>query len=157
MAGILSSLGKRFSKGCEFYALIYANICVIMALIKKAKGEKYMKKKPGVMVYFELRGMLRLLPDAEKGQLFEAILAYGETGEVPELSPTLTVAWPLIQRRLDTDASRYTQVGLKRRYAAYVRWSKEHFEEPKSFESWTIEKGYDQNEEGYEAALPYTP
>ena len=26
-----------------------------------------MKKKPGVMVYFELRGMLKLLTDEEKG------------------------------------------------------------------------------------------
>ena len=33
-----------------------------------------MKKKPGVMVYFNLRGMLKLLSDAEKGRLFEAIL-----------------------------------------------------------------------------------
>ena len=116
-----------------------------------------MKKKPGVMVYFELRGMLKLLSDAEKGKLFEAILEYGETGCVGELTDTLRVAWPLIQMRLDADASRYTHVGLKRRYAAYVRWSKEHFEEPQSFDTWTMEKGYDQNEMKYDASLPYTP
>lgn len=116
-----------------------------------------MKKKPGVMVYFELRGMLKLLPDAEKGKLFEAILEYGETGKVGELTETLRIAWPLIQRRLDTDSFRYTQVGLKRRYAAYVRWSREHFEEPKSYAEWMSEKGYDISEEGFDAALPYTP
>ena len=45
--------------------------------IKNNKEEKNMKKKPGVMVYFDLRGMVKLLPDAEKGKLFEAILEYG--------------------------------------------------------------------------------
>lgn len=116
-----------------------------------------MKKKPGVMVYFELRGMLRLLSDAEKGQLFEAILEYGETGQTSALSPTLKIAWPLIQRRLDVDSERYTQVGLKRKYAAYVRWAKEHFEEPQTFDQWTISKGYQNEETGYDASLPYTP
>ena len=96
-----------------------------------------MKKKPGVMVYFELRGMLKLLPDEEKGKLFEAILAYGETGEVPELSPTLRVAWPLIQMRLDLDTSRYEMTVIKRRYAAYTRWAKENGEAVKSFEEWS--------------------
>ena len=109
------------------------------------------------MVYFELRGMLKLLPDAEKGKLFEAILEYGETGKVGELTEKLRIVWPLIQMRLDFDANRYTQVGLKRKYAAYVRWAKEHFEEPKRFEAWIAERGYERNEDGLDAALPYTP
>ena len=96
-----------------------------------------MKKKPGVMVYFELRGMLKLLSDAEKGQLFEAILEYGDTGETGELSPTLKVAWPLIQMRLDIDNSRYDLIVMKRRYAAYSRWAKEHGECVQSFEEWS--------------------
>ena len=36
-----------------------------------------MKKKPGVMIYFELRAMLKLLSDSEKGKLFEAIRSTG--------------------------------------------------------------------------------
>ena len=116
-----------------------------------------MKKKPGVMIYFELRAMLKLLPDEEKGKLFEAILEYGETGCIRELSDTLRIVWPLIQNRLDSDSLRYNLVGLKRRYAAYVRWAKEHFEEPKSYADWISEKGYDICETGYDAALPYTP
>ena len=96
-----------------------------------------MKKKPGVMVYFELRRMLKLLTDEEKGKLFEAILEYGETGCIPELSPTLRVAWPLIQMRLDMDNSRYELMVIKRRYAAYSRWAKENGETIKSFEEWS--------------------
>lgn len=96
-----------------------------------------MKKKPGVMVYFELRRMLTLLSDAEKGQLFEAILEYGETGLVGELSDNLRIAWPLIQMRLDMDSSRYELMVIKRRYAAYSRWAKENGETIKSFEEWS--------------------
>mgnify|MGYP003299489685 CR=1 FL=1 len=95
-----------------------------------------MKRKPGVMVYFELRGMMKLLSDVEKGKLFEAILEYGETGMVGELTDKLKVAWPLIQMRLDMDNSRYELTVMKRRYAAYSRWAKEHGETVKGFEEW---------------------
>ena len=101
-----------------------------------------MKKKPGVMVYFELRGMLKLLPDEEKGKLFEAILEYGETGNIGALSPTLKVAWPLIQMRLDMDNARYEFVTYKRKYAAYTRWAKEHAQQPQSFDEWMTQNGY---------------
>ena len=109
-----------------------------------------MKSKPGVMVYFDLRKMIKLLPDNEKGKLFEAILDYGETGETEELTDTLRIVWPLIQRRLDIDSLRYTQVGLKRKYAAYVRWAKEHHEIPKDFSFWKREKGYETDEQDFE-------
>ena len=102
-----------------------------------------MKKKPGVMVYFELRGMLKLLPDNEKGKLFEAILEYGETGKVGSLTDTLKVAWPLIQMRLDSDTLRYDQTVVKRKYAAYTRWAKEHGEQTKTYEDWLGHNGYD--------------
>ena len=114
-----------------------------------------MKKKPGVMIYFELRGMLKLLPDEEKGKLFDAILEYGETGNVPELSPTLRVAWPLIQMRLDADTDRYAVMGMKRRYAAYVRWAKEHHEEPIAYSVWVEGKGQTVNETNFDPTLPY--
>ena len=112
-----------------------------------------MKKKPGVMIYFELIGMLKLLPDEEKGMLFDAILEYGETGNVPELSPTLRVAWPLIQMRLDMDNTRYEFVGYKRKYAAYTRWAREHGESIDSFENWMAKNGIPYEEFGKTAPL----
>ena len=115
-----------------------------------------MKKKPGVMVYFDLRKMLKLLPDAEKGKLFEAILDCGETGEVGELTDTLRIVWPLIQNRLDSDSLRYAEVGCKRKYAAYVRWAKEHHELPMDYPIWKREKGYTADEQDYESPLPYS-
>ena len=115
-----------------------------------------MKKKPGVMIYFDIRRMLKLLPDSEKGKLFEAILDYGETGCTGELTDTLRIVWPLIQHRLDTDSLRYAEVGLKRKYAAYVRWAKEHHELPKDFSVWKREQGYNYDEQDYEPPLPYS-
>ena len=102
-----------------------------------------MKKKPGVMVYFELRKMLKLLPDSEKGKLFEAILDYGETGKVGELTDTLQIVWPLIQNKLDTDSLQYDRKIVKRKYASYTRWTKEHCEQPLSYEDWLETQGYD--------------
>ena len=102
-----------------------------------------MKKKPGVMVYFDLRKMLKLLPDAEKGKLFEAILDYGETGEVGELTDTLRIVWPLIQRRLDVDSLQYDKKIVKKKYAAYIRWANENQEDVMSYGQWLESKGYD--------------
>jgi hypothetical protein len=102
-----------------------------------------MKKKPGVMIYFELRGVLKLLTDAEKGKLFEAILEYGDSGSMPSLDGSLAVIWPLIQRRLDTDNIQYDKTVVKRKYAAYTRWAKQHGEEPESYDNWLCTNGYD--------------
>lgn len=41
--------------------------------------------KPGVMFYFEIRPCIKRLTLEEKGQLFEAILDYGEYGAIPEV------------------------------------------------------------------------
>jgi hypothetical protein len=102
-----------------------------------------MKKKPGVMVYFDLRRMVKLLSDAEKGKLFEAILDYGETGTVGELTDTLRIVWPLIQNRLDSDSLQYDKKVVKRKYASYTRWTKEHHEITLSYEDWLETQGYD--------------
>lgn len=102
-----------------------------------------MKTKPGVMVYFDMRKMLKLLPDNEKGKLFEAILDYGETGETGELTDTLRIVWPLIQQRLDKDSFQYDKKVVKRKYAAYTRWANEHNETVATFEEWLAAKGYD--------------
>ena len=42
------------------------------------------KKQPGVILYFDVRPSLKRLNASEKGQLFEAILDYGEHGIEPK-------------------------------------------------------------------------
>lgn len=42
------------------------------------------KKRPGVMLYFDLRPCLKALSLEQKGLLFDSILSYGEIGVVPQ-------------------------------------------------------------------------
>lgn len=81
-----------------------------------------MPKKPGVMIYFEIKDTVERLSDKNAGILLRAILEYGANGTEPELPNQLYLIWPLIRMRLDNDDARYHQLHYKRRYAAHVRW-----------------------------------
>lgn len=105
-----------------------------------------MAKKPGVMVYFDLLETLELLSDKNAGILFRAILHYGQNQTVPQLPGRLALLWPMIQMRLDLDNERYTLTSQRRKYAVYVRWSKEHGQTPLSFNSWMADRM--ENEDG---------
>ncbi len=81
------------------------------------------KKKPGVMLYFRWRSSLRLLNHQQLGQLFAAILDYGETGQqLQSDDPFLLFAWNAILPDMDHDTLRYEQIVEKRRQAAGKRW-----------------------------------
>ena len=81
------------------------------------------KKKPGVMLYFRWRNSLRLLNHQQLGQLFAAILDYGETGQqLQSDDPFLLFAWNAILPDMDQDTLRYEQIVEKRRQAAGKRW-----------------------------------
>lgn len=95
-----------------------------------------MKKKPGVMIYFDLRYTLDRLSDAMVGKLFRAIMEYGETGCCPQLPDKLLLLWPMIEMRLITDDFRYRENATKSRYAAYCRWSREKEIAPLCYEEW---------------------
>ena len=56
--------------------------------------------KPGVMFYFNMRPSSKL-SDSERLRLYDAILDYSQTGEVPELSGALGVVWDYIQPTMD--------------------------------------------------------
>ena len=99
-----------------------------------------MNDKPGVMIYFELREVLAHLNNDDAGELFRAILYYGETGDEPALEDHLLILWPLIRNRLDLDDQRYRNITDKRRYAAYVRWTKD--ENTMTFEQWRRSPDY---------------
>jgi hypothetical protein len=82
------------------------------------------KKPPGVMLYFDIRPSLRRLSLEEKGQLFEAILTYGELGEIPNFDGMLGVAWDFIQPKIDADAAHYDKRCRDAKSAARQRWEK---------------------------------
>ena len=69
--------------------------------------------KPGVMFYFNMRPSSRL-SDAERLQLYDAVLDYGKTGQAPSFSGALSVAWDYIQPTLDEDNLRYEETRKKK-------------------------------------------
>ena len=113
--------------------------------------------KPGVMVYFELLGVLPALSDREKGLLFEMILQYGRDGKISQQPKTrmLRSIWGLIKQRLDVDDARYQDVTARRKYAAYVRWSKKKNQEALEYDDWVAAGGltHEQNYVDAEDAL----
>lgn len=79
-------------------------------------------KRPGVMLWFDIRPSLKRLSNEEKGRLFEAIMDYGETGVLPDFEGMTGIAWDFIRPRIDLDAERYEQAVQQRRDAVNKRW-----------------------------------
>ena len=99
-----------------------------------------MARKPGVMIYFDIRGTLDFLNDAECSALFKAVMEYGETGRLTQqtLPGRAKVLWPLIQADLDHDDRRYWEISVRNRYANYVRWQKEKGEAVLPRAEWEV-------------------
>ena len=77
--------------------------------------------RPGVMLYFDIRQPLSVLPYEEKGRLLDAILEYGEHGTLPSFDGMLALAWGFIQPKLDRDEETYENTKVQRRYAAFCK------------------------------------
>lgn len=84
-----------------------------------------MRKQPGVMLYFDIRPCLERLSLEDQGQLFRAILDYGEYGAEPDFEYMLGIAWDFIKPRLDRDRERYEERIRQCEDAAKRRWAKE--------------------------------
>lgn len=93
--------------------------------------------RPGVMIYFSLRPVLKYLNDEQLGQLLRAILDYGEYGAVPDFTePLLAMAWSFVVTGIDRDWEAYREKMDKRKYAAYCREAlRLRMAEP-TYESW---------------------
>ncbi len=82
------------------------------------------KNAPGVLLYFDLRPALDLLTYAEKGEIFDAILAHGEDGTAPDFdSDVLNMLWAFVARRIDADRANYLAKCEKNRQRALKRWN----------------------------------
>lgn len=92
--------------------------------MSKRKNER----KPGVMVYFDLRESISMLTQSEKGDLLDAILTYGQEGREPEFADrAMHLLWSRLRLDIQRDDDRYQEVRLRRIAAANRRW---HPEEP---------------------------
>ena len=99
--------------------------------------------RPGIMVYFDMLGPIRVLSDADKGRLFLAMLEYGQDGTVPQFDGMLALAWEFAKPRLDRDNDEYNRTIMKRQYATFCRDRKKKGEPDISFDEWkmTIDNG----------------
>lgn len=77
--------------------------------------------RPGIMLYFDILEPIRVLPDAEKGQLLVAMLEYGKSGTVPEFTGMLALAWGFVKPKLDRDDESYEEAKVQRKYAAFCK------------------------------------
>ncbi len=77
------------------------------------------------MLYFSIRPALKRLSAEQKGQLFDAILDYGEGGVLPDFDGVLGVCWDFIQPMIDRDAESYREKCDKARRAIETRWARE--------------------------------
>lgn len=98
------------------------------------------KKKPGVMVYFEMIDAVDHLSDKGAGVLFKSILRYAREGEEPKLTATLQPLWGLIRGRIDTDDRVYREKALRNQYNVYVRWQRQQGMEPLPYEVWQVDQ-----------------
>ena len=95
-----------------------------------------MTERPGFMLYFEVLPALDILNDEEAGRLFRALIAYGQYGEVRDLSGSEAVAFQMLRGRMDRDAEAYREKCRKNTYNAYVRLSKQRGAQPVEYEDW---------------------
>lgn len=94
--------------------------------------------RPGVMLYFDLLGPIKVLSDADKGRLFIAILEYGQSGKVPAFDGILALAWGFVKPKIDKDSEEYNRTILKRQYATFCRDRKRKGEPDITFEEWLM-------------------
>ena len=92
--------------------------------------------RPGIMIYFDMLGPIRVLSDEDKGRLFLAMLEYGQDGTVPQFDGMLALAWGFIKPKIDKDEEEYNMSVLRRQYATFCRERKRKGEPDISFDEW---------------------
>lgn len=82
------------------------------------------QNKPGVMLYFDVRPSLNRMSREQQGELFCAILDYGEHGIEPEFSDrSLYFVWDFIKPKIEKDDDAYREKKEKAKASANARWN----------------------------------
>ena len=97
---------------------------------------------PGVMIYFEIEKPMARLTAEEKGNLFDAILAYAHHGVLPDLEGSVGVAWDFIADKIDRDVERYKNAVMRKAYGGYQSACKKEGVDPLVFAEWAEKEGY---------------
>ena len=92
--------------------------------------------RPGIMLYFDILGPIKVLPDADKGRLLVAMLEYGQSGTVPVFDGMLALAWEFVKPKIDKDKESYDRQIQQKQYAAFSREAKKKGLPPVSYDDW---------------------
>lgn len=92
--------------------------------------------RPGIMLYFDILGPIKMLSDEDKGRLLVAMLEYGKDGIVPELEGPLGIVWSFVLPMIDKDGQRYDEMKLQREYAAFCKKRKRIWMPKILFDEW---------------------
>ena len=92
--------------------------------------------RPGIMLYFDILGPIKVLPDADKGRLLVAMLEYGQSGTMPVFDGMLALAWEFVKPKIDKDKESYDRQIQQKQYAAFSREAKKKGLPPVSYDDW---------------------
>lgn len=87
---------------------------------------KNSKERPGVMLYFHLFDMLKLMDPQQVGEMMLALMAYARDGVEPQFQEqVMQIVWVNMKNASDTDLVHYREKQEQARAASAKRWGKD--------------------------------
>lgn len=97
------------------------------------------KKRPGIIIYFDMLPALDQLSDEQLGKVHRASLHYAANGTIPDFNdePFLKFVWELKKARIDADGISYQEKAASNLFGTYCREAKKRGIEPVSYSFWS--------------------
>lgn len=109
---------------------------------------KQTKERPGVMVYFHLFDMLKLMDTRQVGEMMLALMAYAKEGVEPDFTEqVMRVVWVSMKNAADLDQERYAERCKRAKAAIEKRWNKEDTDEYERIPPYTKNTNHNTNTE----------
>lgn len=87
---------------------------------------KQNKERPGVMIYFHIFEMLKLLDTQQVGEVMLALMAYAKDGIEPQFrDQVMQIVWVNMKNASDVDKERYAERCKNAKAAIEKRWNKQ--------------------------------
>lgn len=87
---------------------------------------KQNKERPGVMIYFHIFEMLKLLDTQQVGEVMLALMAYAKDGIEPQFrEQAMQIVWVNMKNASDVDKERYAERCKNAKAAIEKRWNKQ--------------------------------
>ena len=87
---------------------------------------KQNKERPGVMIYFHIFEMLKLLDTQQVGEVMLALMAYAKDGIEPQFrEQVMQIVWVNMKNASDVDKERYAERCKNAKAAIEKRWNKQ--------------------------------